>query len=534
MPYNPQIQDISGQLIAQGMSQANASRARAIESLGQSFAQFAGTLTTGIKQYQQNQFMTKQAMGKFGAQLEDPNFKKYVTDVLAEDPNAPTVPEPLKKAFKNAQKGDVDVYDAALLGSFADAYKDNRENQLREAQIAKLKAEARPKPMAGQLMTVEQLNQFAKANPGLDIKAEAAPGAPGMVIFTGVNTRAEPAPRPAMTTPLGGVTGVLSPEGRLQSVIQNVPAGMQVGDIGALQQFVTPPGAAAPAAAAPAAPAAAAVPASLSRFQGAAQAPAGPMAALGQFAGPPRAAAPAPAPAPAPIAAPAGQGLEFKPIPGSEQAIKAAEAKKLEAGKFQLAMESYDTQLKALKKIIPNINSSTTSWGSLLQYLPGTKAKDLAVALGPVRAQEAFTGITQLKDAGGSLGQVAIYEVKLLENRRAGIDQAMGTPAFYQSVLDFYKEVENSKERMQILARDRAKGLDQPSEDYFAAGGYWPGVEPKAPNIRKLPIQRGSEPGTSTLGTSRPKFGPQYEGKTLINPQGQRVRIVNGQEVPIQ
>lgn len=141
MPYNPQIQDISGQLIAQGMSQANASRARAIESLGQSFAQFAGTLTTGIKQYQQNQFMTKQAMGKFGAQLEDPNFKKYVSSVLAEDPNAPVVPEPLKKALKNAQKGDVDVYDAALLGGFADSYKENLQNQFLRQQAERMRLE---------------------------------------------------------------------------------------------------------------------------------------------------------------------------------------------------------------------------------------------------------------------------------------------------------------------------------------------------------------------------------------------------------
>ena len=525
MPYNPGIQDISGQLIAQGMSQASAARAQAIQSIGQS-------ITGGIKQYQQNQFLTKQAMGKFGGQLQDPNFKKYVDSVLGGDPNAPTVPEPLKKALQNAQKGQVDVYDAALLGNMVDAYQDNLKGQLLRAQVAQAEAAARPKPMAGQLMTVDQLNQFAKANPGLDIKAEAAPGAPGMVIFTGVNTRAEPSPRPAMTTQLGGVTGVLSPEGQLQSVIQNVPPGMQVGDIGALQQFVTPPRAAAPAEAAPAAPAAAAVPASLSRFQGAAQAPAGPMASLGQFAGAPRAAAPAPAPAAA--AAPAGQGLEFKPIPGSEQAAKAAEAKKLEAGKFQLAMESFDTQLKALDRVIPEISGRTTGWGSLLQYVPNTKAKQMAVDLAPIRAQEAFTGITQLKEAGGSLGQVAIYEVKLLENRRSAIDQATSPEDFKKRVLEFRDEVRKSKERMQILARDRAKGLDQPSEDYFAAGGYWPGVEPKALNVRKLPIQRGSEPGTSTLGTSRPKFGPQYEGRIVITPQGQRVRIVNGQEVPIK
>jgi hypothetical protein len=526
MPYAPGIQDISGQLIAQGMSQAGAARARAIESVGES-------IVGGIKQFQQNQFLTRQALGKFSGQLQDPKFKAFVDSVLAENPQT-SVPEPLKKAIKNFSKGTGDVYDAALLGNMADAYQENMKNQFMEAQIAKLRAEAQPKPVPGQRMTFEQADAFRKANPGFDAKFIPAPGAPNEVILQTINTRAESSPRPAITTQLGGVTGVLDPEGVLRSVIQNVPSGMQVGDIGALQQFVTPPGAAGPAGAAPAAPAAATVPASLSRFQGAAQAPAGPMASLGQFAGAPRAAAPAPAPAAAAAAAPAGQGLEFKPIPGSEQALKAAEAKKLEAGKFQLAMESYDTQLKALDRVIPEISGRTTGWGSLLQYVPGTKAKQMAVDLAPIRAQEAFTGITQLKEAGGSLGQVAIYEVKLLENRRSAIDQATSPEDFKKRVLEFRDEVRKSKERMQILARDREKGLDQPSEDYFAAGGYWPGVEPKAPNIRKLPIQRGSEPGTSTLGTSRPKFGPQYEGRIVINPQGQRVRIVNGQEVPIK
>ena len=524
MPYNPGIQDISGQLIAQGQSQANAARARAIESLGQSFAQFAGTLTTGIKQYQQNQFMTKQAMGKFGAQLEDPNFKKYVSSVLAEDPNAPVVPEPLKKAFKNAQKGDVDVYDAALLGSFADSYQENLKGQLLRAQIAQAEAAARPKPIPGQRMTFEQADAFRKANPGFNAKFIPAPGAPNEVILETLDTRAEPSPQPFQTVPLGGAAGVLGPRGDLRSVIQYVPPGTQATDVGALQQF---------AGAAPVAPAAPAIPPGLSRFQGAAQAPAGPMAALGQFAGPPRAAAPAPVPAP--TAAPAGQGLEFKPIPGSEQAAKAAETKKLEQGRFQLAMESFDTQLKSLEKVMDNISSTTTGAGSLLKYAPGTKARQLEADLAPVRAQEAFTGITQLKEAGGSLGQVAIYEVKLLENRRSAIDQAAPTEDVYKRVKEFRDEVRKSKERMQILARDRAKGLDQPSEDYFAAGGYWPGVEPKAPSVQKLKINKGAEPGTSTLGSSQPVFDAAFEGMIVRDKQsGKRYRVVNGKGVFIE
>lgn len=125
MPYAPGIQDISGQLIAQGMSQAGAARARAIESLGES-------ISGGIKQYQQNQLFTQQALGKFGQQLQDPTFKKYVDQVVNDDPNAPQVPDALKKAFKNAAAGKVDIYDAALLGTATEGY---QQNKLRQAQV---------------------------------------------------------------------------------------------------------------------------------------------------------------------------------------------------------------------------------------------------------------------------------------------------------------------------------------------------------------------------------------------------------------
>jgi hypothetical protein len=125
MPYAPGIQDISGQLIAQGMSQAGAARARAIESLGES-------ISGGIKQYQQNQMFTQQSLAKFGSALQDPNFQKYVQGVVSDDPRISFgVPEPLKKAFKNAQAGKVDIYDAALLGSVGQDYQLNQYNKAR-------------------------------------------------------------------------------------------------------------------------------------------------------------------------------------------------------------------------------------------------------------------------------------------------------------------------------------------------------------------------------------------------------------------
>lgn len=124
MPYAPGIQDISGQLIAQGMSQAGAARARAIESLGESIA-------GGMKQYQQNQIYTQQALGKFGMAMQDPTFKAYVQGIANDDPNAPQVPEPIKKAIKNIQAGKADIYDATLVGSLGQDYQVNQFNRAR-------------------------------------------------------------------------------------------------------------------------------------------------------------------------------------------------------------------------------------------------------------------------------------------------------------------------------------------------------------------------------------------------------------------
>jgi hypothetical protein len=53
MPYNPGIQDISGQLLAQGMQ----ARAQGI----------AGGVTTLFQGLQQNQMMTNQAIARFQA-----------------------------------------------------------------------------------------------------------------------------------------------------------------------------------------------------------------------------------------------------------------------------------------------------------------------------------------------------------------------------------------------------------------------------------------------------------------------------------
>lgn len=198
MPYAPGIQDISGQLIAQGMSQAGAARARAIESIGES-------IVGGIKNYQQNQIITNQALGKFGtAVYNDPQFKSYVQSIVQEDPKAPQVPDALKKAFKNAAAGKVDIYDAALLGTAADGFQQARQFQrqgaLATAQInaeqaktyqtllqgvamenARRRGEGQPLLATPEVPTMDATGLLQFARPG----AASIPGAPaGIGQFT--------------------------------------------------------------------------------------------------------------------------------------------------------------------------------------------------------------------------------------------------------------------------------------------------------------------------------------------------------------
>ena len=482
MPYNPQVQDISGQLIAQGMSQASAARAQAIQSIGQS-------ITGGIKQYQQNQFLTKQAMGKFGGQLQDPNFKKYVDSVLGGDPNAPTVPEPLKKALQNAQKGQVDVYDAALLGNMVDAYQDNLRGQLLRAQAEATK----PKMPEGQIMDMATYRATIAAYPEVDFQAKMLPD--GRVAVQSGGARAPAAPRPLAIQPMGGGVGAFDPAtGELRRFTPNVPEGAMPNDPRLLSMVPGQPMAAAPAPAPAPAAAAPAVPPMLSRFQQAAEAPAGPMAlgrfmqapaqagpmaSLGQFAGPPRAAVAAPAPAPAPAAAaPAApaptqaRGLQMVDIPGGKRDIERREAEQQRIASERARLEKANNLMFTIEGIEPLIGPLSVGFvGQKTKGQGGTPAASMNLLLKQVQAATAFDELAKLKESKTSLGQVAIKEIELLQNAVVALDQDMSEEVFRRQFARLKERTQQTIQRLNILERDRQAGLTEPSQDYFKIGG---------------------------------------------------------------
>ena len=484
MPYNPGIQDISGQLIAQGMSQASAARARAMENIGQSIS---SAITSGFKQYQQNQFLTKQAVGKFGGQLQDPNFKSYVDSVLANDPRY-SVPPELKKALQNFSSGKTDIYDAALLGNMADAYQENVKGQLMQAQIEKLRAET---GQFGQIMSMGDFQALMAAYPNVNFGAKILSNGQVAVQTGGARAPMQPDIR---EIDLGNrVIRVDQSNKVVAEFLKGEPGTMLVGEGAATLAPVIAP---APAPMTPSE-----VPPMLSRFQRAAEAPAGPMAlgrfmealapggpmaALGQFAGPPRAAAPAPAPAPAPVPAPAPapapaplpvyrrtpQGLEFKTIPGSRQDIerRKAEAERLAAERAR--MEKARNLMFTLDGIEPLIGPLSVGFvGQKTKGQGGTPAASMFSLLKQVQAATAFDELAKLKESKTSLGQVAIKEIELLQNAVVALDQDMSEEVFRRQYKELRRKTQETIQRLDILERDRQAGLTAPSEDYYKLGG---------------------------------------------------------------
>ena len=131
MPYNPGIQDISGQLLAQGMQ----ARAQGI----------AGGVTTLFQGLQQNQMMTNQAIARFqAASAANPKLLDFLNKAGTDQSPIPVNPDVLK-AYADIKSGKTNVQNTALLAQFADSYNQAQAAQqmqeLRQAQVQQLEQE---------------------------------------------------------------------------------------------------------------------------------------------------------------------------------------------------------------------------------------------------------------------------------------------------------------------------------------------------------------------------------------------------------
>jgi hypothetical protein len=467
------------------MSQAGAARARSIESIGDSLA-------SGIKQYQQNQSFTAQSLAKFTERMQDPEFNKYVNNILSDESNKMGVPESVKTAFRNAQTGKLKPNEASTLATIAQDYSERKkaseESDFKRMQTALAYAQARgvlAKASAapvGQKMTLEEYQKFLKANP--DLSANAVPLGDGTFLMKNLTGRV---PERQDVTPvnIGGETVIIDKNtGQTVRTIANtspIPAGFERVPVGP---------AAAPTASAVAAPA------SLGQFMSAGSMAPDQMGLPGiqGRAGMQLAAAPSPAAIAAINAVQAAQGaapaiartpaaiapalaagvqpLAIRPMAGSTAAIEAQQKAQAEQKARDTLKGNIDTTMDTIKKI--ERSASKYSVGSpgvtnlarvAGQFLP--ESTDVKALLQTLEGNIAFDALRNLKASDTSLGQIAIKELDLLKASKGTFEQAVSYPLFMENLNRFKIQTEYAGKKLQALNSALEKGLTEPTKEYY-------------------------------------------------------------------
>jgi len=496
MPYAPGIQDISGQLLGEGMTRASNVRAQARSDFGRSIAD---TLIGGIKQYQQNENFTSQSLAKFTERMQDREFNKYVNNILADDSNKMGVPESVKTAFRNAQTGKLKPNEASTLATIAQDYSERKkaseESNFKRMQTALAYAQAQgvlakaSAPPVGQRMTQEQ---FLGLPSGMDATAVPAGDGSGDVIVKSISGRA---PEKQDITPvnIGGETILIDKNtGREVRRIPNtsaIPAGFEMVPGTSAQPSPVPMAAAMP------------VPASLSQFMparsmapadlslaarqggmatqpvpGASPAAIEAMNAVQAAQGAPRMAAAQPvAPVPAGETLRATPGIApmaIRPIAGSPAAIEAQQKTQAAQKARDTLQGNIDTTMDTIKKIervaskysvgSPGVANPARVVG---QFLPAST--DVKALLQTLEGNIAFDALRNLKASDTSLGQIAIKELELLKASKGTFEQAVSYPLFIENLNRFKIQTEYAGKKLQALNSALEKGLTEPTKEFY-------------------------------------------------------------------
>ena len=488
MPYAPGIQDISGQLLAQGMSQAGAARARSIESIGES-------LSSGIKQYQQNQNFNKQSLAKFTGMMQDPDFKQYVNSMLADENNTMGVPESVRTSLTNAQIGKLKSNDSAVLATIAQDFAEKKrasqdqeykkaQTMLAYAQASGLIAKASAPPV-GRIMTQDEYQKFLKVNP--ELSANAVPLGDGTVLMKSMTGRV---PEKQDVTPvnIGGETLLIDKNtGQTVRTITNtspMPPGYEQ----------VPRG--------PSAPSAVAAPASLGQFMSSGSMTPSQMGLLASQGGAGMQPTPAPSPAaisainavqaaqgaaPAITRAPAGlpaaiapasvggvPPMAIRPIAGSPPAIEAQQKAQAEAKARDTLKGNIDTTMDTIKKIersaskysvgAPGVTNLARAAGKFFNMADSADVEGLLKTL---EGNIAFDALRNLKESGTSLGQIAIKELDLLKASKGSLEQSLSYPLFMENLNRLKIQTEYAGKKLQSLNSALEKGLTEPTKEFY-------------------------------------------------------------------
>jgi len=488
MPYAPGIQDISGQLLGEGMTRASNVRAQARSDFGRSIAD---TLIGGIKQYQQNENFTSQSLAKFTERMQDPEFNKYVNNILADDSNKMGVPESVKTAFRNAQTGKLKPNEASTLATIAQDYSERKkaseESDFKRMQTALAYAQAQGvlakasavKP--GQVMTQEE---FLKLDPALEARGKPIGDGSGRILVESMSNRAPEKKKISSQVAGGEVIYFDESSGEITRREPIIPLGFERVSEASAQPAPIPMAAAMSA------------PASLGQFMSAGSMAPDQMSLPGiqGRAGMQPAAAPSPAAIAAIKAVQAAQGVPsmsaaqpvvpaaggavvratsgIRPVPGSQPAIEAEKAAKAEAKARDTLKGNIDTTMDTIKKI--ERSASKYSVGSpgvanparvVGQFLPAST--DVKALLQTLEGNIAFDALRNLKASDTSLGQIAIKELELLKASKGTFEQSVSYPLFIENLNRFKIQTEYAGKKLQALNSALEKGLTEPTKEFY-------------------------------------------------------------------
>jgi hypothetical protein len=493
MPYAPGVQDISGQLLAQGMQ----ARAQGI----------AGGVQTLFQGLQQNQMMTGQALARFqAATAANPKLLDFLNQGGSGQSPVPVNPDILK-AYADIKSGKTNVQNTALLAQFADTYNQaemnqqmqmmrqaqmqsmQSEDQLRQAQTMKMLAELQGIGMPkGRIMS---LTDFQKLPATIDAKGKPVQGRPDLIEVTDYNLRAGEQSKAPLVIPGDAITRVVDPSDptKVLATYENIKVGPGQRLVGA----------------------------------GPEKAPSSPPAALPQFlpSGSMAGAAPQTTASAVPTAAlaammPSSSGLRIENIPGGTAAKEAAEQERAEAAKSVREFNSAKNILSGIERIERNLDQTVMGVEPVGMYSGARKAisqaaVNVAEGIDTIVANVGFDELRSLKESGTSLGQVAIKELDNLQRLRGSLSQNLGKPEFKRTLQTFKQEAQRTMQRLDYLNRAYNSGATALSEaqlkEYNKLGGTFSPTE-----TQRIPWNSGSEPGKGSLGRNPSLDARKFEG----------------------
>ena len=407
MPYAPGVQDISGQLRAQG-----------VRSLGQSVGQ---GLREGLMTYEQNKIRNRILQGENDALLKaflsDPETAKYA-------------PEGVEKFVEKTQKGGGLTLkeNIQLNGMLNTAIKTKGVIQQQkmlgmQQQAAQAELDKFRQQQAQQQQLNATLDRFAKLSaPG----AQMTPQDAAWLQRTASNPFIAQAA--AMRQALGSPP---SPDAALQSRDQMVK----------LQASMMAPPDLTPAQKDAEAIIAAEVQAGKLKPE---EVPARRAALIGAGGRMPEDRIPS-----GYERAPDGS---VRPIPGSEAAQKAEATAKAAQNKAKQQIDRADRVIMIIDEVVPKIGLTTAGMGSLAAKIPTTEARNVRAQLDAIRANIGFEELQKMREAsptGGALGQVAIQELNFLQSVLGNLDQGQSPEQLRQTLRTIRRSYERWKQAAQ-------------------------------------------------------------------------------------